>query len=200
MKIKELLEAPELGEPFKLTPEEIEAVPEVSARNIETRFKVGKVVFDQQKGLGATPNNQEVIYLGCALKLKPSHFLRLAASTDRAEDAKRFVKFIKEGAPLASPTLYVKINEEEWKSGEELRFEVTGHEGRGRMWAIDEVNGNVPVPVHIILRGGMRARHLSEKLFKDLRNVGIYAEGSSKYSKPAVWHFGRIFWDSKIIQ
>lgn len=185
--------------PKMLSAEQFDALPEVSASNIAGKFKVGKVAFDNEYGLGATPNNQEVKYLGFAVELTPSQFLRLAHQADRSDDAKKFAGFINDRAPFASPTFYLANNLDKWEKGEPLRVQVRGHEGRGRMWAIRDVEGNVPIPVHVIPNGGVRARDLNTKFFDDLRETGIVYEGGSEHAPPLKLQMGRIFWDGKTL-
>lgn len=198
MKIAELFEMRDQSDPQVLSKEDFDNLQDPSPANIENCFKVQNVAFDQEKGMGSTPNNRNVKYLGFVMELKPSTFLQLALDADRSDDAKKFVGFIRKHAPLASPTYYVKVNEKEYLSGEPLRVAITGHEGRGRMWAIDELNGNTPTPVHIILDGGMRARDLNEKFFEDLRNVGLISE-REKTGDPQKIPIGRIFWNGKTL-
>lgn len=189
----------ERDEPFKYTPEELAALPEPSPANIEDAFRVQKVAFNQRTGMGGTPNSQNVIYLGFAAEMKPSQFLRVALDADRSDDAKKFVGLIREHAPVASPFLEIHFNEREWEEGAELRVSVHGHEGRGRMWAIDEVNGNTPVPVHFFILGGGRARHLSEKFFKDFREAGLVKERAGEGARPIPMTYRKIFWNGQTL-
>ena len=55
---------------------------------------------------------------------------------------------------------------ETWMMTERLKF--TGHEGRNRMVAIDEVYGDVPIEVHLFPRG-KRARNITPDVLKRLR-------------------------------
>lgn len=197
MKLHELFEAAEQGEPRKITQKEFDDLPDPSPSNIEDRFKVQKVAFDNQSGFGNTPNGKNVEYAGFVVEMKPSTFLSLATDADRKEDAKKFVGFIRDHAPMASPMLYVTVNEKEYDDGEPLKVRVTQHEGRARMWAIDEVNGNTTVPVHVILNGGMRARNLSEKFFDDLRTRGMVSQRESAKAEPSKIPLGQIFWMGK---
>ena len=202
MRFKEFLqEKAELGEPeVKLSQEEFDALPGPTAGNLEGSFKVGKVAFDNVNGLGNTPNGQNVIYLGFSAEMKPSTFLNLATTADRSEDAKRFVRFIAERVPFASPFLELAYNEDEWKDGIPLRAEIKNHEGRGRMVAFEEVNGSsTMIPVHFILRNGGRARDLSPKFFEDLRSRGIVYQDGGKLAPPMKLTLGKIFWNGKTL-
>lgn len=182
-----------------LSKNKLVGLPDIEANNVEDVFKVGKVTFDQHKGLGATPNNRNVVYRGFVAELKPSTFLKLVTPADRGEDSKKFVGLIEKGTSLASPTLYISINEEEFENGEPLKVKITGHEGRARTWAFDTINGNVPMPVHFILEGGMRARDLSKKFFDALAETGFIPQDVSKDATPTKVNIGRIFWMGKIL-
>jgi hypothetical protein len=78
--------------------------------------------------------------------------------------------------------LYIAVPAE-WR---EENFEsddvkVFGHEGRNRMTAIKEIEGDEPVETHIILQSRgieWRARHITAKI-KDELNKGIHRESSN---------------------
>lgn len=191
MKVSELLEGSGYGKQY--TEQEFKDLPEPNASNIEGAFRVGKTVFDNERGLGQTPNNQNVVYAGFAVEMKPSTFLRLAAHADRKEDGQKFAKMMLDHVPFGSPTLYVDCNLEEWQEGTaELWIKVKSHEGRGRMWAFDEVNGNVAVPVHVFV-AGLRARHLTKEFFTQLRDKGFIPEDQPKNGHHLKVNLGRIF-------
>ena len=186
MRFKEFLrEKAELGEPkLKLTQADFDALPGPTAGNVEDRFKVG----------------QDVVYLGFAAEMKPADFLNLATIADRSEDAKRFVRFIAERVPFASPFLELAYNEKEWEEGKPLRAEIKGHEVRGRMLAFDEVHGsNTMIPVAFILRNGGRARDLSPEFFKALRSNGIVQQDGGKIATPTQIKLGKIFWNGQTL-
>ena len=185
--------------PFKLSRAEFDALQPPSINNVDGAFRVGRVAFDNRRGFGATPNNAEVLYFGFAAELTPRDFLKLVTPADRSEDAKRFIGFIDELAPMASPMLYLKVNLEDWKAGKPLRVEAQQHEGRGRMNALREVEGNVPVPVHFIVNGGYRARDLNKDFFGALRASGIVAQGGSEYLAPYKVALHRIFWNGETL-
>ena len=176
-----------------------------SPKNIEGQFKVDSIAFDNVRGKGATPNNQNVVYMGFAIELKPSQFLDLAVKEEGGSEyrATEFIDMFKNGTPIASPFLLVDIDMAVWEQDKIAIMTVHGHEGRGRMAAIKKYVGDIFVPVHIFA-SGLRARHFSEEFFTSLRQAslspssagGIYAEQSNKKQYIA---FGRIFWDGKSI-
>lgn len=197
MKLQELFE--ERDELHKLSQKEFDDLQGPSAANINDRYKVDKVAFDNHKGFGHTPNNKEVDYLGWTMEMSPRDFIDSVTPADRSEDGKRFVDFINERAPMGAPTLYVKVNEVEFGQGEPLRVLISSHEGRGRMWAIEQVNGPLKVPVHVIPSGGMRARHFDEAFFEALRKRGIVSEGGGKVKDPHHINIGKIYWMGKVV-
>jgi hypothetical protein len=192
MKVHELFEG--VGDPYVLSEADFENLSPPDARNIDHRFKVGKVAFDEEKGLGSTPYNQDVIYKGFVAEMKPSSFLKLVPREDRTADANNLETLIRQHAPLASPFLCIKVNMKKYLEGSSLEVKITSHEGRARTWAFDKLNGNVPMPVHFILMDELRAKNLSEEFFKDFRKIGLMGEGEKT---PTSINFGRIFWQGK---
>jgi hypothetical protein len=199
MKLVELFEARELPPPMKITEQEFKSLPNVDAHNVGDRFKVGKVAFDNRDGFGAVPFNADVDYFGFAAELRPSEFLKLASPADRSDDIKKFVGFIGERAPMGSPTFYINVNESAFEKGEPLRVKISEHEGRGRIGAVKQVNGDEYVPVHLILNGGMRAKNLSKEFFEALRDRGFISQDEPKDAEPSEVDIGRIFWMGKVL-
>lgn len=201
MKLQELFEQKH----FAFSTAEIAKLPEPSASNIESQFKVGKIAFDNVNGKGATPNNQNVNYMGFAMELKPSQFLDLAIKEEGGSEkrADAFIELFEEGVAIASPFLQVDIDYDAWEQKKHVFMKVVGHEGRGRMAAISKFEGDVFVPVHVFPRM-LRARHFSEEFFRSLRKAGmrpssdggIYAERSDDREHLA---FGKVFWDGKTL-
>jgi hypothetical protein len=185
-----LSENSDLAQVYKLTKEQFDALPEPGPDNMENSFKVQHVAFDQHNGLGATPNHKNIDYIGFTAEMKPSTFLSLALDADRRDDAQKFKGLIAEFAPLSSPQLYISCKENPFV------VTVKGHEGRGRMWAIDSINGNTPTPVHMILQNGDRARDLTPEFFQNLRLNGIVPE---QKTEPVKVRLGRIFWMGKTV-
>jgi len=181
-----------------LTETEFDNLNAPDAKNTNDRYKVGKIAFDNEDGIGVTANNGNVHYRGFVVCLTPSDFLRLAYPADREEAAKKIAEHIKNREPLGAPFLDVKFNEKDFSQGEPLEVEVLGHEGRARMTAIRMVNGDsTKIPVHIIPRGEVRARHFDEKFFSALRKVGMVPEKSS--GPPRHVDIGKIFWMGKTL-
>ena len=67
-----------------------------------------------------------------------------------------------------------------WEEGDMSEpARVSGHEGRNRMLAIQQVEGDDPVEVHIFPKGGMRARDLTPEIVSKLRSGMMNQERSN---------------------
>ena len=91
--------------------------------------------------------------------------------------AKELDKLVDDGYAIGPPFLEVLFDED----GNELP-QCQGHEGRGRMRMIRSRLGDVPIPVHIKLRGGMRSRHVTNEMIDEFKQ-GVYAEKSKRIVK-----------------
>jgi hypothetical protein len=125
-----------------------------SPRNTQRQSKVGSVIFDQEKGVGQVPLNQNVNYRGFTAMMRPSKFLELAADLEKPKQASLdyIRQSVDEGNGVGSPFLNL-----DFETGK-----VKSHDGRHRMMVIQEKNGDEPVPVHIFGKGEQRARSLDE--------------------------------------
>jgi hypothetical protein len=165
---------------------------EATPGNVDGAFKVGAVAFDNENGLGATPNSANVMYKGAVAWIKPSVFRKLALKADRSDTAKDLEQLLRDGKAIAAPWLDIDIIGEP-ENPEEVK--VTGHEGRARADAFKAINGDVPMPVQLQLVG-IRARHLSPEFFKWLEKYGLTAERASAKVKPGATKY---FWDGKTV-
>jgi hypothetical protein len=194
LKIRELL--CEYARQLNLT--EFESLPSPTPKNVTDRYRVGKVAFDNESGMGSTPNNANASYLGFTIFISPDEFLRFAAPGQRREQSKKLYLEIKNHVPIGTPFLAIKYNEKQFGQGEPLRVEVVGHEGRNRCGAIEMLNGaHEKMPVHIIPRGELRARHFNEHFFSELRVRGMVPEGSGDGAEPKKMDISKIFWMGK---
>jgi hypothetical protein len=119
-------------------------------------------LINNDQGWGKVPNNQNVDYLGLRVNMKPSMFLKLAAPLERADasSVQDMVQHLNTGGSVASPWLVIHIPAA-WEEGDyDQAARVTSHEGRNRMYAIQDVQGDVPVEVHVFFGAGLRARHI----------------------------------------
>ncbi len=167
-----------LAEQEEIHAQKIEAAPDWSPARAEEDYRVGSVTFSAKNGLGAVPYNQSVYYHGFVAECRPSVFLELALPHEeqRNETARNIVRLSKEGYALGIPWFDMSLRDVEEHDGHPR---ITGHEGRGRMLAIKELIGDVAVPIHIILTGGMRARHLNDKHISAIKQA-VYAQDGKK--------------------
>lgn len=143
---------------------------------------ISELNIDNRSGWGATPYNTDVDYFGFSVMMKPSIFLKLAAYLpvgDRErENIEKMKAHHKSGGAFGSPTLDIAVPNE-WRDGDlSVLGTVIGHEGRHRMNAQMELNGDVPVETHIFLKSRnseWRARVITPEV-KQKINSGLYVE------------------------
>jgi hypothetical protein len=114
---------------------------------------------------------------------------------DQSEErAKDIAKLILNGYAVGIPFLNIDTQEAEEDTGP---VKVTGHEGRARMQAIEWTNGDEPVPIHIFLGGGTRARHLkgNDMLIAKIKGR-LMAEGGKKI---VMSPFEEVFLEGKLV-
>ena len=131
---------------------------------------VQEALIDNQKGWGNVPNNQNVDYLGLRVQMKPSTFLKLATPLSRSDatSSDAIKQHLANDGAIASPWLIVKIPSA-WENHDYSKPAlIVGHEGRNRMTALQELEGDSPVEVHLFFSGGMRARHIQPDWTKQL--------------------------------
>ena len=123
------------------------------------------------KGLGTTGYNANVDYRGLRTLMKPSTFLSLAAHLPSPTSVDYIVQHMKNGGALGSPFLIVDIPEKYFEGDfTDLTYaKVVGHEGRNRMLAIQKLEGDAPVEVHIFGYGEIRARHFTPEIIEQLQ-------------------------------
>jgi putative chitinase len=138
------------------------------------RELLSEVKIDNKDGAGAVPYNQDVDYFGLRVMMKPSTFLRLAAPLGQEHSAE-LEKYISDGGAIGAPFLEIKIPME-WDDGDFSKpAQVVGHEGRNRMTAIQKLEGDNPIEVHIFPRGGYRSRDITTE-FRAALVRGLQAE------------------------
>jgi hypothetical protein len=119
-------------------------------------------MFDPRNGIGEIPDAANVDYRGFQTYMRPRQFLDLnqprdpgIAPIDHITDA------LRDGQPIGTPILWVDKTPEGWA--------VRGHEGRGRMMALQDRSPSALYPVAVIPQGEVRARHLTpDQLFSPL--------------------------------
>jgi len=127
--------------------------------------------IDNKNGIGAVPHNQDVDYFGLRVKMKPSKFLELAKPMPLSADDKKTIQHLeqeKDNRGFGAPFLTVDMEGEFPK--------VDGHDGRHRMTAIKNTEGDIPVEVHIFPRY-MRNRDLTPELIDKMNRLIISETG-----------------------
>lgn len=88
------------------------------------------------------------------------------------------------GGEFGAPFLQIKIPEE-WENDNFVGdAKVSNHEGRNRMYALMELDGDIPVEVHLFPMGGLRARHLTSEIMKQLNKRMVPQGKTSTISGP----------------
>lgn len=152
-----------------------------SPDNIESRYRVGGVVFDASEGMGSVPFNENVMHKGFVLFLRPSEFLKLAGGRPPGKISEQHAGYIREaveagesvGPPFLDmfhPGAVENLDFAGEQTVEYERWTVKGHEGRHRMMALQEIAGDVPIPVHVFMRGGYRAEDIRPSMLRSLRD------------------------------
>lgn len=139
--------------------------------------------IDNRQGLGNVPDNQNVDYLGLRVLMKPTVFLRLAATLyrEQASSTDYIKQHLQQGGAIASPWLVIDIPQAWEQADFQQPAQVTGHEGRNRMYAVLETEGDEPIECHLFFSHGLRNRHilpswidkLNERLIPQRSNKAI---------------------------
>jgi hypothetical protein len=132
---------------------------------------------DNKDGLGAVPYNQDIDYFGLRVMMKPSTFLKLALPLDKPTSVDHIVKHLQDGGSLGAPFIDIKIPEEWDDNNFDSYAKVTGHEGRNRMMAIQKVEGDDPVEVHLFPKH-YRNRDMTPEFIKNLNKGLTNQQGS----------------------
>lgn len=142
--------------------------------------------IDNVRGKGAVPFNQEVDYMGLRVNMAPSVFLKLARELprDRAEAVDFIKDHMQSGGAIGAPFLFVNIPDS-WRKGDLTEHAaVHSHDGRNRMYAIQEMHGDAPVEVHLFLRNGYRNRDMTPDMKSALADSMIPEQGSAPITGP----------------
>lgn len=141
----------------------------------------GGIPFNARDGLGGVPDAANIDYRGFQAYLTPRQFLKLNETRDlRQLPISHIEDALEGGAPIGTPMLYVDRTPEGWQ--------VRGHEGRGRMTAIQQYNRDALMPVAVHPYGEVRARHLTpEEIFGRLLPDRRSAAGIPTHPDLVVW-------------
>lgn len=147
---------------------------------------ISEVNVDNRRGWGATPDNANVDYKGLAVMMKPSMFLALALPLTRDNDVDDIARHISQGGSIGAPFLEIAVPDEWRETGDfSMPARVYGHDGRHRMLAIMDTEGNAPVEVHLFLnsrRHEWRNRHITPEVIQAL-NSQIIPQGRGNLVK-----------------
>lgn len=151
----------------------------------EGQSEINGVLYDQQKGLGAVPYNQDVLYFGAPVLMKPSTFLSLALRLDpaAATSTNDIKELIQGGKPIGSPWLYIEFGRDADDNRIPEGARIVGHEGRNRASAIKQLHGDVDMMVHLIYAGA-RSRDISPEFLQKVNQGQIRAEKGPLVSGP----------------
>jgi hypothetical protein len=132
------------------------------------------IVYDVE-GAGGTPNGRNIRYLGALVLVSPDTFLRAAMALEAPRDKTvGYLPSVIHDQGIAPPMLYLReIKPVVLKSGGEVGFAVSGHEGRHRARLVEKL-GCRRMPVQIII-DGYRARHI-DKAVLDVLEAGVVEE------------------------
>ena len=153
---------------------------------------ITELKIDNRQGLGAVPHNADVDYFGLRTVMRPSMFLKLSLPLDKnSPDEQATIQHLRKqindqgfGAPFLTITV-----PESWENDDfSLEAKVRDHDGRHRMYAILDEQGDQPVETHIFLPH-FRRRDITDGIIKNLRN-GILNQAGQYVSGP-------IFGDAK---
>ena len=142
---------------------------------------VNELKINNATGVGAVPYNREINYHGLRVTMRPSMFLRLALPLDQNDPEERkaieYCKSQLDDQGIGAPFLTITVPEA-WESDDfSLEAKVRDHDGRHRCYAILDKEGDEPIEVHLLMSGGMRRRHISDSMIKNLRNGILNQQG-----------------------
>ena len=133
--------------------------------------ELAELKIDNVNGLGSVPWNQEVDYMGLRVMMKPSTFLQLSLPLKINDDDKKTIQHLekeKDTKGFGAPFLQVDMDQQFPR--------ITGHDGRHRMIAIQQTEGDHPVEVHIFPKG-MRNKDMTPELIDKLNDLVISQSG-----------------------
>lgn len=147
---------------------------------------LNELKIDNQKGLGAVPLNADAPYFGLVVKMTPTIFLRLSHPLnprDPSDAAKiDYLNKQKDDRGFGAPFLQLEIPKE-WMDGDLSKVaRVYSHDGRHRMHAIRQSEGDIPVEVHLFPTG-FRRRHMTPEMIENLRK-GLIGQGGTVIRGP----------------
>ena len=123
--------------------------------------------------IAVVPDQQAIAYKGFTVKMRPSQFLALCPQR-ALPPSKRLEDAVRSGLPIGPPFLEVAWDESA------KRWQVYGHEGRGRAIAILKHFGDEPIEIDVLPQY-LRARDLTPEMrrapfVKDVRSNPVVGD------------------------
>jgi hypothetical protein len=135
---------------------------------------LNEVNIDNAKGAGAVPYNTDVDYFGVRVLMEPSTFLSLAAPLTEPVSKEGLMQHLKSGGAIGSPFLDINVPPE-WDDGNFKQYaKIRGHEGRNRMMAVMDLEGDAPIEVHLFFKQ-YRRREVTDQMIAKA-NEGMIRE------------------------
>lgn len=156
--------------------------------SLSSAYHRGRIYYDQVNGKGAIPYNQDVARKGFRVLMKPSTYLRLCNPIRQGQAEMHNFEFIKDyirgGNPIGSPWLRLELDRFPQGAYRAQDAYVSGHEGRNRALAIQQLYDDEPIEVHITTNADSN-RALSLELRELLRD-GLKSE-YGKFINGPLW-------------
>jgi hypothetical protein len=145
-----------------------------------------EVKIDNKQGIGEVPDNNNVDYLGLRVLMRPSVFLGLASTLYREQASS--VDYIKQqlaqGRGIASPWLVIDIPQAWGQNNLDAPARVVSHEGRNRMYAVLETEGDEPIETHLFFSGGLRNRHIKPNWIENMNKSLVPQRSNQRVPGP----------------
>ena len=147
---------------------------------------ITELKIDNRGGLGAVPHNADVDYHGLRTVMRPSTFLKLSLPLDKnSPDEQATIQHLRKqinDQGFGAPFLTIAVPEA-WENDDfSLEAKVRDHDGRHRMYAILDEQGDRPVETHIFLPH-FRRRDITDNIIENLRN-GVLSQNGQYVSVP----------------
>ena len=141
---------------------------------------ITELKIDNKRGLGAVPHNADVHYFGLRTVMRPSTFLKLSLPLDKnSPEERETINHLKSkinDQGFGAPFLTIAVPPE-WEDDDfSMEARVRDHDGRHRMYAIQEETNDAPVETHIFLPH-FRRRDITEPIIRQLRNGVLSQNG-----------------------
>lgn len=153
---------------------------------MRAREFLAELKIDNRHGLGAVPYNADVHYFGLRTMMRPSTFLKLSLPLDKnSPDEQATIQHLRRqinDQGFGAPFLTIAVPEA-WENDDfSLEARVRDHDGRHRMYAILDEQGDRPVETHIFLPH-FRRRDITDNIIKNLRN-GVLSQNGQYVGGP----------------